>query len=240
MLNTPYIIRVSERRMERRTYTFLHGPRAGQQNRIRRSAINLQIKDTTYFQSLCQKAENKRDACLIAILYLSGRRIGEVLGLRKNNFYETDEFLGFETLNEKCFRAKPIGAYTLKVGERYYERIMCQFSKETEAYRRLGPFVLKHLEELSQDSFLFAQFRKRVGRTNINKHRAWQIITKIAPEMWPHQFRHQRFSQVTETLKNLPTADLIYSLKEFTKHHRTDSTLAYIHRMRNVEIMKKI
>ncbi len=206
----------------------------------RRSAVDLQLKPISYFEDICLKAKNSRDACLPAILYLSGRRINEVLRLRKSDFTETTESMRFETLNEKCFRSKPAGLYTLKIGERYYERISCQFSKATVAYHLLGSFVVNRLKELGDADYVFAQFRYRGERPYMGPSMGYRIIRTLAPEMWPHQFRHQRFSQVTETLKDLPTADLIYSLKEFTKHHRTDSTLAYIHRMRNVEIMKQI
>lgn len=203
----------------------------------RRSAKNLEIKPPEYISDICLRSEHTRDSCLISLLYLSGRRINEVLHLKKKDIVFTGNFLSFETFNEKCFRSKPQGYYSIFRKNRYYEKIHCDFSTTSEAYHILSPFILEHIKDLDDDEYIFKKFR---GKGYIGSTMGYKIIRFLCPEIWPHWLRHQRFSAVTEQLKDLPTADLIYSLKEFTKHHRTDSTLAYIHRMRSVEIKKQI
>lgn len=222
----------------------------------RRSASNLEIKTLDYLVEICESSKNTRTSCLIALLYLSGRRINEVLELKKKDLIFTKDFLSFDTFNEKCFRTYQQGNFNLKREgifqtwnpkekmritskdlERFYEKINVSFSITSEAYKQLSPFLLDHIEPLDNEAYIFSKTR---GTGSIGYGMAYQNIRKVCPDIWPHWLRHQRFSAVTEQLKDLPTADLIYSLKDFTKHHRTDSTLAYVHRMRNIEIRKTI
>lgn len=204
----------------------------------RRSAENLEIKPLGYLSNLCQPAKHTRDSCLFAFLYLSGRRLREVLHIKKGDLVFSQGFMSFETFNEKCFRSKPQSNYSINMGDRYYEKINVGFSTTSEAYKQLGSFVSEHIKDLKNEDYLFPNLYR--NERHIGYSQAYKAIITLCPEIWPHWLRHQRFSAITEQLKDLPTADLIYSLKDFTKHHRTDSTLAYIHRMRNIEIRKTI
>jgi integrase len=65
-----------------------------------------------FLVEICVSAINTRDACLIALLFLSGRRIKEVLELRKKDLIISEEDLGFYTFNEKTFRSKQSGDYS--------------------------------------------------------------------------------------------------------------------------------
>src|SRR4030043_6067 len=201
----------------------------------RRSAVNIEIKTLDYLVNICLVSENTRDSCLIALLFLSGRRLGEILHLKKSDIKVTNDFMSFETFNEKCFRKEKQGNYSILIKDRYYEKINVSFSVTSEAYRNLGQFITTHLESIKDNDHIFERFR---GEGHIGRSMAYCVVKFLCPDVWPHWFRHQRFSMVTEQLKDLPTADLIYSLKDFTKHHRTDSTLAYVHRMRNIAIQK--
>lgn len=203
----------------------------------RRSAYNLEIKTLDYLVKILDKSDDTRNRCLLALLYLSGRRVVEVLHLKKHDIKIDKTFMSFETFNEKCFRSRKQGDYSVQIEDRFYEKINVSFSVSSEAYKKLGHYIHEHLEELEEDDYLFG---RRKGTGHIHYNMAYKMIRFMCPEIWPHWLRHQRFSYVTEQLKELPTADLIYSLKDFTKHHRTDSTLAYIHRMRNIEIQKTI
>lgn len=201
----------------------------------RRSVRNIMIKPISYFNSLCARVDNSRDACLVALLYLSGRRIGELPHLTLNDFEASPDFIVFKTFNEKVFRKKPIGDYKFLHGGRYYEVIYPRFSLKSESGRMLGSYVLSHLETLEEGECLFYSFRNRDKTKHIGVNRMYKIVRELDPDVWLHWFRHQRFTMIARAFKDSPLA-----MHQFTKHKRFESTLKYIHLVELEERLNEI
>lgn len=186
-----------------------------------------------YLVQICKKAKHTRDGCLVALLYLSGRRISEVLPLKKMNMVQVSGTLRFITFNMKAYRNKRVGDYKIKRGEKYHERIICAFSLESESGKMLGPYILEHLETLFEEAYIFHHHRNY--KRHITRQRAWQIVTKLDPDVWLHWFRHQRFTQVSKVYMEDPIA-----MHKFTHHKRFESTLHYIHEAKAKKKLKEI
>src|SRR4030042_660325 len=164
----------------------------------RRSAENLDVKYLTYITNICLVAENTRDACLVALLYLTGRRIGELIALQKQDIAITALFLSVSTFNEKNFRYTSSKAYNIeKEGSyleylqsydpdtyekhtitiprtvRYYQPIRIDISRTTPTYQELGQFVENHLATLQNNQYVFARFK---GTGHIGRGLAYKIV----------------------------------------------------------------
>lgn len=235
----------------------------------RRSAENLEVKTLPFFTETCNLAENTRDACLVALLFLSGRRISELIALQKRDLQLTSSgFLTVSTFNEKNFRYTPNREYTVeKEGEyteylksynpenyekqtikipralRYYMPIRIDISRSTASYRELGRYIENHLATLTEEDYVF----HRMGRWghmkgHIGRVCAYKIITKLDPSIWLHWFRHQRFTQVYNIAKakSNDALDVVMILHDFTKHKRIDNTMKYIAGLKLREIRKEI
>jgi integrase len=190
---------------------------------------------------------SERDACLVALLYLSGRRISEVLALRKEDFTLTENRVSFETFNAKVFRRKKVGNYTIEVkgdfhelikqgdtfitvpyDTRFYERINPHF-RITEDNKTLASFVLNRLGSLTAKDYLF----QVQGKTPKPMSYGWayQIVRGYFPDIWPHLLRHERFTQVFRIYH-----DDIMSAHKYTFHKRFESDEPYL---RPLEIEKE-
>ena len=205
----------------------------------RRSAENLEVKNLDYFYELCGKAYNTRDSCLMALLFLSGRRIGEIMHLKKSDLVFSNGFLSFKTFNLKSFRKAENREFKILRDQRYYPEITTDISRTAEAYGTLGCFVEEHLNQTKGDEYVFKRFN---GKGHIGTNMAYKIITFASPDIWPHWFRHQRITNAYNIIKDKvkdPT-EVILNLHDFTKHRRIDTTLGYIHRSESLEIKKLI
>lgn len=225
----------------------------------RRSAENLEVKTLDYFVNICLTAEHSRDSCLIALLFLSGRRISELMALHKKDIVLTKEFLSVTTFNEKTFRYAPKKDYLLEQeGEylqyfkdehnntftipktvRYYPKIQIDVSTSTPLFRELGHFIVDHITPLQPNDYLFPRFK---GEGHISSGMAYKIVRFLAPDTWPHWYRHQRFTQVYTTVKSKmkDPFDVVMTLHDFTKHRSLDTTMNYIHHLKLKEIKKEI
>ncbi len=168
--------------------------------------------------------DDPRAACLIALLYLSGRRICEVLELQKKSFKVEEKRISFETFNEKVYRKKPTGNFQIPIGERFYERIRPHWRTDTESGKALTIFVANTLASLDQESYLFKSLR---SKEPIGYPMAYKIVRFNLPDAWPHLLRHERFTEVSKVYRSDPVA-----MHRFTFHKRFESTLQYI---RNLE-----
>lgn len=189
-----------------------------------------------------------RDSCLVALLYLSGRRIGEILHLQKQDFTITEDRVSFWTFNLKVFRRKPVGNYSIPIeGDfiakdpktkeitpyttRYYERINPHWKTTSEAGKSLSSFVLERVGSLiKKEDYLFQKERGKEPEP-FGYGWAYQIIRYHFPDMWPHLLRHERFTEVFRIYK-----DDLMSAHEFTFHKRFESNKPYI---RPLEIEKE-
>ncbi len=209
----------------------------------RRSASEIPILEPVELDQILQRSECKRDACLVATPYLSGRRIGEVLPLRKLDFTLTNpSLITFKTFNEKSFRRKRTSRYSVeKRGDyfywekysdgtkkkipyatRWYEAISPQWSREGPSGSLLSQYVTDHLEDLEDGDYLFPPYR-RSSRDYINQPRAYQILRALDERLWLHALRHIDFTRMARVYRDDPVA-----MHRLTFHKRFESTLGYI------------
>ncbi len=205
----------------------------------RRSASEIPILEPEELDQILLKAEYPRDACLVATPYLSGRRIGEVLPLRKRDFTLTNpSLITFKTFNEKSFRQRKTGKFTIpKTGNfklkkkdgtiinydtRFYESIKPQWSKEGPSGRLLSHYVENYLDTLSDEDYLFPPYRSS-SRDYINQPRAYQILRALDERLWLHALRNINFTRMARVYKEDPVA-----MHRLTFHKRFESTLNYI------------
>ena len=126
----------------------------------RRKPALLPILEPEDIDEICAKASVPRDACLIALLYLSGRRVEEILGLKAGDFFTSDTgIVSFTTFNEKSYRSEHNPPFTIKRKGRFYEAIRPRFSTRSPSGLILGHYVVDHVAGLDPGDYVFAQRR---------------------------------------------------------------------------------
>jgi integrase len=200
----------------------------------RRNSNEIPILEPQEVTTILERSECSRDACLVAILYLSGRRIQEILTLRKRDFILSNpERVTFKTFNEKVFRLERKGRFTYPIEgkfsrkgvsytTRWYEMIQPQYSPNGLSGKLLHPYVIAHLDQLKDEDYLFAP-KSHSDRPYINQSRAYDILRKMDDRLWLHAFRHMTFTRLARLYKDNPLG-----LHSLTFHKRFDSTIGYI------------
>lgn len=212
---------------------------------LRRPASEIPILSPVEMALVAGKARCPRDACLASLLYLTGRRIGEITPLRKLDFNRTaPEKISFTTFNEKSFRAErrppftiPRSTYNSKLEEyvdRWYERIEPEFSLVGPSGKLLGGYVTDYLDSLRDEDYLFSPERSS-GRSYINRHRAYQIIRGLDERLWLHALRHIDFTRLAELHHDDPVA-----MHRLTFHKNFESTLNYIQTKKKEEKLRQM
>lgn len=210
----------------------------------RRSTSEIPILEPEEVGEILERAEHPRDACLVALLYLMGRRIGEVLPLRKADFTLSDpRVITVKTFNEKSFRRKRTSRFNVEKHDdyiyvekfsdgtktrtpyttRYYEAIEPSYNRGGVSGAILSHYVEKHLEVLEDTDYLFPPHR-RSPRDFINQPRAYQILRALDERLWLHALRHMDFTRMARLYKDDPVA-----MHRLTFHKQFESTLEYIH-----------
>ena len=113
--------------------------------------------------------DNQRDKALVATLYTTGARISEILQTKPNNYIQKENTLLIE---------RPI------LKKRKKEWKPTQIPKD--AYSEL---IMQWVSMLPKKDKVF----------DINRKRAWQIITRMQWEsyhIWPHLLRHMRNTEL--------------------------------------------
>lgn len=187
-----------------------------------------------------------RDSCLIALLYLSGRRVNEILHLQKQDFRIEANRVSFDTFNEKVYRAHPMKDFqiqrnvifkkSLRDAQHkiiypkkyeyfpttiYYQRIRPHWRIDTPSGLAFTQFVTERVGSLPEKTdFVFS---RRKGKGHIHYQMAYRIVRYYLPDMWPHLLRHERFTEVAKVYQDKPL-----ETHRFTFHKRFESTLQYI------------
>ncbi len=196
-------------------------------------ASAIQLPSIEFLERICYKAKNMRDSCLVALLFLSGRRIGEVLELKLKDFIIRTEEISFTTFNEKTFRSYPTGKYLIQRGLKFYEVINPTFPTVGPSGEALSPFILKHLESLTLEDYVFYHTDNK--QQHIGRSMAYRILISLEPNIWLHWLRHERFTQLAKVYKDDPLP-----MHDFTFHKRFETTLGYIRKVRTNEKLKEI
>lgn len=218
--------------------------------KARRNTNEIPMLEPLDVVEILKKAECDRDACLVALLYLSGRRVQEILALQKKDFsFSNPERVSFKTFNEKCFKPYRVGRFSImKKGQytlrwkgwvipyntRYYEAINPQYSPQGLSGLLLNHFVVDYLAKLKDDEYLFAPHRD-YGRLYLNQSRAYQIIRKMDERLWLHAFRHINFTRLARVYKDNPLG-----MHSLTYHHRFETTIGYIRDIEKGDRLKEI
>jgi len=208
----------------------------------RRKSEQVIILSPEEIDEICRRAKTPRDACLIALLYLSGRRINEVLPLQKKHFTIRGNLVFFETFNEKSYRLKPQGDFQIPrqvkfknyEGTVYYQSITPFFSLTSKSGRILGHYVMNYLRELDSEDYLFKP-SKNSKKPHINMHRAYQILRELDDRLWLHALRHMRFTLLAKVYREDPI-----SMHRLTFHRKFESTLEYIHREEDLKKIEEV
>lgn len=211
-------------------------PRGGSK---RRKTKGLNIVDRNYIHSLIGKADETqyslgyeylklRDKALIALLYLSGRRISELVGrtyeyTRGSHAGEVDVYKGV-TLSQ---------VWTGFVKGMKVLKMKCRILKKGSWKKGLkevpATINIHYNDPLTQHVVAWLEYLRNHGYKDsdpifkIKRARAYQIITALDPDVWPHWLRHQRFSHVAETMDP-------YDLKEYAIWESIEPAADYVHR----------
>jgi len=165
-----------------------------------------------------QKTRNK---ALIALLFLSARRISEVVGRKYE--YPDGHLDIWEGLRVTDFRIttledKPILRVRFRVLKRGKAKSELKTVMAFVDLRLNDPFC-RHITAWL--NHLGTEHQRRVFE--ISRSRAWQIMTELDRNIWNHWFRHQRLTQLSDTMD-------AFELKEFGKFARLDTALQYVHK----------
>lgn len=130
----------------------------------------------------------KRDRALVALTYLLGARISEIIGMKEEGKWKyepiTLEQLEEETFeNQRFLVIKRVPAIKRRKNTVIYRNIPISYEKNTELIEIIGAYA----DTLNDGDYLF----------NITRQRAWQII-KDNLGLFCHYFRHLRSSHLVE------------------------------------------
>ena len=151
---------------------------------------------------------DKRDAALFSIFYLTGARVSEIVKLMKKkdwNFDESEEYVVVKVFNEK----RKVGIKIRNTPIRKNDEFMW--------------FVNDYLKSIKDENEIMFPFTRQT---------AWRRLKKYDDRLWPHLFRHSRFTEVATKLTD-------QELAQFAGWTDSRPSKNYIH-LRWEDIAKKI
>ncbi len=138
-----------------------------------------------YLEKLSVTCKNERDSALISLLFSTGGRISEVLKLKKDNFRIDEKHIILVAM-PVLKRYKKIGLIEMANGKKKWR------TKKEIGYRT---FPIRIDEPLVKYFVNYVDAKKK-NIFKIGRIRAYQIITELEPDIYPHWFRSQRASQL--------------------------------------------
>ncbi len=206
----------------------------------RRSTKGMTVVSRNYIRGLIKKADSQgryspqysylilRDQGLVALLYLAGRRISELVG-RTYEYekgplkgqldiyegvtledFEKDTIKGREVLRMRC-RILKKGSWKKGLKE-VTETINIRASDPLTQYVEAWLVWLLEHERGWEDKVF-----------SISRQRAWQILTSLDPKINNHWCRHQRMSHAAEVMDP-------YDLQAFARWESIEPATSYVHR----------
>ena len=182
------------------------------------------VDQTTYGESiqpgLSPAEQRMRNKALIVLLYLSARRISEIVGrVYKYPNGEEDRWVGvapddLEEATVENLRVLRMHVRILKRGTKAKTLKLVMRPVDMRIEDPLMPHLLKWLK--------FAKEHRYQRAFPISRGRAWQIMNELDPNIWNHWFRHQRITHLSSTMSP-------FELKAFAKFAKMETALDYIH-----------
>jgi len=130
--------------------------------------------------------------CLIALLWLFGKRISEVLRLKRKDVWFDEHFLYVRfTVLKKKGEYKAVKKITLKNPFVKHVIQYIQLIEEPEAWLfpgRSRPKVVKVKAKLRNGTVKTYEY-ERVESGNMSRQEAWRLLKKLNPTVWFHLFR---------------------------------------------------
>ncbi|RLI00212.1 hypothetical protein DRO19_00135 [Candidatus Bathyarchaeota archaeon] len=170
---------------------------------------------------LTPKEQKMRNKALIALLYLSARRISEIVGRVKKlpdgsvDVWEgvtLDDFQFGEVENEKIMRMR---IRVLKRGRAKNGLKVVMDHVDIRLLDPLSKYIIDWLNYCKEKGI-----RKPF---NLTRQRAWQILHELDPNIWVHWFRHQRLTHLSDVMDP-------FELQDFAKFARIETALNYVHK----------
>jgi integrase len=147
---------------------------------------------------------------LVAILWLFGKRIGEVVNLKSSEVFTTN--------SELCIRFK-----ILKKESRRDSGVRKTFTKRITLENEYVPFVLDYWDSIKHlEGFMFPRSQTPTG--HIYRQYAWSVLKSLKPDISYHQFRH---SLATHMAEDGASANELVSWFDWDG---TDTALEYVKR----------
>jgi hypothetical protein len=182
-------------------------------------------------KGLSEEEQKMRNKALISLLYLSARRISELVG-RKLVDPETGKVVDvWEGIRVSSFQVRQVAGRKTLI-------MRCRILKKgrIKTWRKKGKFKIKTAEvELSLEDKPFIDYvlewLRYVAETkgadallfDMDRTRAFQILRDLDSEVWNHWLRHQRLSHLGEFLNP-------YQLRRHIGFWESlEPALAYVH-----------
>ena len=170
---------------------------------------------------LTPKEQRMRNKALIALLYLSARRISEIVGRTKKlpngdlDVWEgvtLEDFRFGEVENEKIMRMR---IRVLKRGRVAKGLKVVMDYVDIRLSDPLSKYIIDWLNYCKQNDYN--------KPFDLTRQRVWQILHELDPNIWTHWFRHQRLTHLSDVMDP-------FELKDFAKFARLETALNYVHK----------
>ncbi|MEM2619025.1 MAG: site-specific integrase [Candidatus Hadarchaeales archaeon] len=143
---------------------------------------------------------------LLALLYLTGARISEVLALKTEDVWTDDKYL---YVRIKTRKQRPPGPFN-----RPWRILMVRISHP------LIPYITRHLSEAEPG---FSLFQFATGHPETERNVVWKYIKALNPQASSHVFRHSRLTLLAMRGATGP------ELQEWAGHSDLRSASKYLH-----------
>lgn len=128
--------------------------------------------------------EPARIKCLVALLWLFGKRITENLRLKRKDFRVAHKYLY-------------VHYYILKKKHRQAQAIPERKLKRITLENRYTRYILDYVESIREpDAYIFASNRSTTGY--MSRNHAYRILKGLDPKCWLHLFRHSVATEMAE------------------------------------------
>ena len=130
--------------------------------------------------------------CLIALLWLFGKRISEILRLKRKDLWVDEHFLYVRfTILKKKGEYKAVKKVTLRNPYVNYVLQYMQLIEEPEAWLFPGysrPKIVRVRARLKDGTVKVYEY-ERLEAGNMSRQQAYKILKRLNPACWPHLFR---------------------------------------------------